>query len=68
MHLIFERIWIKNNEVVSVCLRPNYHVTFYQSEDDGIRLLAGKIPIMLAAVPKSQLHSQGFYIAARYTT
>lgn len=37
LHLIFERIWIKNNEVSSVCLRPNYHVTFYQSGSDGIR-------------------------------
>ncbi len=37
LHLIFERIWIKNNEVASVCLRPNYHVTFYQSGSDGIR-------------------------------
>jgi hypothetical protein len=37
LHLIFERIWIKNNEVTSVCLRPNYHVTFYQSGSDGIR-------------------------------
>ena len=62
MHLIFERIWIKNNEVASVCLRPNYHVTFYQSGSDGHRLLAGKIPIMLAAKPKS--HSPGSYIAS----
>ena len=37
MNLIFERIWIKNNEVASVCLRPNYHVTFYQHGSDGIR-------------------------------
>ena len=37
MHLIFERIWIKNNEVASVCLRPNYHVTFYQLGSDGDR-------------------------------
>ncbi len=37
LHLIFERVWIKENAVVSVCVRPNYHVTFYQSGSDGIR-------------------------------
>jgi site-specific DNA recombinase len=37
LHLIFERIWVKENAVVAVSLRPNYHVTFYQSGSDGIR-------------------------------
>ena len=37
IHLIFERILIKNNEIASVCLRPNYHVTFYQLGSDGDR-------------------------------
>ena len=31
MHLIFERIWVKENAVVTVCLRPNYHVTVYRT-------------------------------------
>ncbi len=37
LHLIFERIEVKENAVASVCLQPNYHVTFYQSGSDGIR-------------------------------
>ena len=63
MQLIFERIWIKNNEVVSVCLRPNYHVTFYQSGSDGRRMLAGKIPVKLLATPQSL--ARGYHIATR---
>jgi hypothetical protein len=50
INLIFERIWIKNNEVSSVCLRPNYHVTFYQDGSDGIRMLAGKIPVSVVTL------------------
>jgi hypothetical protein len=51
MHLIFERIWIKNSEVVSVCLRPNYHVTFCQSGSDGRRLLSGNFFLVVLPIP-----------------
>ena len=58
MHLIFERVWIKNNEVASVCLRPNYHVTFYQSGSDGIRTrdLSLDRAACLAATPRPLEH------------
>lgn len=38
--------------------------TVFRSGFDGRRMLAGKIPIMLAAASKSCLHTQGHYIAA----
>ena len=37
---------------------------FYQHGSDGRRLLAGKIPILLAATSKSHQHAQGLYIPA----
>jgi len=51
LHLIFERIWIKNNEVVSVCLRPNYHVTFYQSGSDWRESLSGNFFLVILLMP-----------------
>ena len=54
IHLIFERIWIKNNEIASVCLRPNYHVTFYQLGSDGRRLLSGNFFLVFLLIPVTQ--------------
>jgi len=51
IHLIFERIWIKNNEIAAVCLRPNYHVTFYQLGSDGRRLLSGNFFLVILLIP-----------------
>lgn len=54
MHLIFEHIGIKNNAVVSVCLRPNYHVTFYQSGSDGRESLSGNFFLVTLLIPTTR--------------
>ena len=51
MHLIFERIWVKENAVVTVCLRPNYHVTVYRTGnpfDTAVAQMPNEITIQRA--------------------
>jgi hypothetical protein len=41
---------VKENAVVAVSLRPNYHVTFYQSGDDGRRTLRGNVVVITIVI------------------